>query len=149
MAERIAILGAGAIGLFYGARLALSGQDVHFLVRSELEAVRSRGITLQSKEGSETLSPVQVHSTAESIGPVDLVFVTLKATANDQLAQLSASAARAADRGGDPAERTRQRGGARPVGGSRADFGGTVFHRLHARGARRGELPAPGVDHAG
>lgn len=88
MAERIAILGAGAIGLFYGARLALSGQDVHFLVRSELEAVRSRGITLQSKEGSETLSPVQVHSTAESIGPADLVFVTLKATANDQLAQL-------------------------------------------------------------
>lgn len=88
MAERIAILGAGAIGLFYGARLALSGQEVHFLVRSELEAVRSRGITLQSKEGSETLTPVQVHATAESIGPVDLVFVTLKATANDQLAQL-------------------------------------------------------------
>ncbi|MFO1447514.1 MAG: 2-dehydropantoate 2-reductase [Opitutaceae bacterium] len=88
MAERIAILGAGAIGLYYGARLALTGQDVHFLLRSEVDAVRARGITLHTKDRTETLFPVSVSRSAREIGPVDLVFVTLKATANDHLAEL-------------------------------------------------------------
>lgn len=84
----IAIVGAGAIGSYYGARLALNGADVRFLLRSDLEAVRARGLTLKEKDGTRVLRPVAAFSRAEEIGPVDLVIVTLKTTANAALASL-------------------------------------------------------------
>jgi 2-dehydropantoate 2-reductase len=88
MNGRIAILGAGAIGLYYGARLALAGRDVSFLARSDLAAIRARGITLKVEGRVETLKPAAVFARSEDIGPVDLVILTLKATANAELAQL-------------------------------------------------------------
>lgn len=86
--KRIAIIGAGAIGTYYGVRLARGGADVHFLLRSDLAAVRARG-SLLIHEGDETieLRPAQVFGTTEGIGPVDLAIVTLKTTANAQLAR--------------------------------------------------------------
>jgi ketopantoate reductase len=41
---RIAVVGSGAIGSYYGAKLAASGQDVHFLMRADLEAVKREGL---------------------------------------------------------------------------------------------------------
>jgi 2-dehydropantoate 2-reductase len=88
MNGRIAILGAGAIGLYYGARLALAGRDVSFLARSDLTAIRERGITLTVEGREDVLKPAAVFARAEDIGPVDLVIITLKATANAELAHL-------------------------------------------------------------
>jgi 2-dehydropantoate 2-reductase len=87
---RVAIVGAGAIGTFYGARLALAGADVHFLVRSGLAAMRAHGIVLREGGAVETLPPARTAActSAGEIGPVDLAIVTLKNTANDCLGEL-------------------------------------------------------------
>ncbi|HEY0864414.1 MAG TPA: 2-dehydropantoate 2-reductase [Lacunisphaera sp.] len=85
---RIAIVGSGALGCYYGARLAKAGNDVHFLVRSGRAAIMARGIRVKMPAERFTLKKVQTHATAEDIGPCDLVIVTVKATANAALAKL-------------------------------------------------------------
>lgn len=85
MFSSIAIVGAGAIGSYYGARLALLGHDVRFLLRGDLEAVRRHGLTLRERDETRVLAPVAAFGSATEIGPVDLVVVTLKTTANDAL----------------------------------------------------------------
>ena len=85
---RIAILGAGALGCYYGARLAKTGLDVHFLARSGRAAILARGIRVKTPTERINLKNVQVYGTTAEIGPCDLVVVALKATSNDQLAKL-------------------------------------------------------------
>src|SRR3970282_265538 len=53
----IAVVGAGAVGCYYGARLARAGHDVRFLMRRALEAVRPRGLDTRSKDGGLRLPP--------------------------------------------------------------------------------------------
>jgi 2-dehydropantoate 2-reductase len=84
----IAIVGSGALGLYYGARLARAGADVSFLARSDLDVLRTRGIAVKATDGDFALPSVKAAGTPEEIGPVDLVIITLKATANDQLARI-------------------------------------------------------------
>jgi 2-dehydropantoate 2-reductase len=86
--KKIAIVGSGAIGTYYGARLALTGADVRFLMRGDLAAVRERGITLQEKDGARHLDGVAAFATTAEIGPVDVVLIALKTTANRELARL-------------------------------------------------------------
>lgn len=86
--KTIAVVGAGALGLYYGGRLARAGNDVTFLARSDLDVLRERGLVVKAPDGEFALSDVKVAATPEEIGPVDLVVITLKATANDQLARL-------------------------------------------------------------
>ncbi len=86
--RKIAILGAGALGLYYGARLALSGHDVHFVVRSDYSAIEASGLVLREGDSVEKVFPVQVHTAPENIGSVDLVLITLKTVANDALPRL-------------------------------------------------------------
>lgn len=86
--QKIAIVGAGAIGGYYGARLALAGVDVRFLVRRDLAHVRVHGLTLRERDATRRLEHVEAFATTEEIGPVDLVFVTLKTTSNAALAAL-------------------------------------------------------------
>lgn len=89
MFSSIAVIGSGAIGTYYGARLALAGADVRFLMRGDLAAVRARGsVLLHEKERTLALRPVKAVATTEEIGPVDLAIVTLKTTANAGLAKL-------------------------------------------------------------
>lgn len=80
---KIGIVGAGAVGSYYGALLGLSGQEVHFLLRSDYEVVRERGVTIQSADGDFHFQPRAARSPDE-IGPCDLVVIALKTTANDQ-----------------------------------------------------------------
>ncbi len=83
---KIAILGAGALGCYYGARLAEAGEDVRFIMRSAYEAVKAQGLHVESVAGDISLPAPQVFRRAEDCGPVDLVIVCWKATANGQLA---------------------------------------------------------------
>lgn len=84
----VAVVGAGAIGSYYGARLALAGHDVRFLLRSDLAAVRAHGITLREKDATRHLGRVTAFGRAAEIGPVDLVVVALKTTSNAALPAL-------------------------------------------------------------
>jgi 2-dehydropantoate 2-reductase len=89
--KKIAIIGAGAVGSYYGTMLARGFPeelDVHFLLRSDYEAVRERGIEVLSPRGDFVLHPVKAHRQAEEIGACDLVVVALKATANEVLPSL-------------------------------------------------------------
>lgn len=85
---RIAVVGSGALGSYYGARLAQHGQDVRFLMRSDLEHVREHGLDVRSHAGDFKLPDVQVFGSTEEIGPCDLVIISLKTTANAALARL-------------------------------------------------------------
>jgi len=85
---RIAIIGSGALGCYYGARLAKAGYDVHFLVRGGRAAIVARGIRIKTPTERIHIKKVHAHATPAEIGPCDLVIVALKATANDMLAKL-------------------------------------------------------------
>lgn len=86
---KIAIVGAGAIGTFYGVKLAQAGHDVRFLLRSDYEVVRKNGFEVHDC-GNVFRVPVNAHKTPESIGVCDLVFVALKTTANAHYSDLIA-----------------------------------------------------------
>lgn len=82
---RIAVIGAGAIGCYYGGKLAQYGRDVHFLMRGDLDVVRKRGLRIRSKGENIHLAKVNAYRSTEEIGPCDLVIVTLKTTSNADL----------------------------------------------------------------
>jgi 2-dehydropantoate 2-reductase len=84
---KIAIVGAGAVGCYYGGRLAQSGQDVHFLMRSDYETVMRDGLHITSPLGDANLR-VNAYRGAADIGPCDLVIIALKATSNNALLDL-------------------------------------------------------------
>jgi 2-dehydropantoate 2-reductase len=80
----IAIVGTGAVGAYYGGRLAQHGHDVHFLLRSDYTAVKQSGWRIQSCHGDFDLPPDQlrVYDDPAKMPKSDLVIVTLKTTAN-------------------------------------------------------------------
>ena len=86
----IAIVGAGALGGYYGGRLAQHGFDVHLLLRSDYENVRQRGLNVRSVSGDFSLSADQLHvyNDPAAMPKVDLVVVTLKSTENQQFERL-------------------------------------------------------------
>jgi 2-dehydropantoate 2-reductase len=76
---KIAILRAGAVGGYYGVRLARAGHEVHFLARgAQAEAMRRTGLAVRSALGDDHLFPANVTEDARTIGPADLVLVTVK-----------------------------------------------------------------------
>ena len=85
---RIAVVGSGAIGGYYGAKLAYYGRDVHFLMRGDLQPVRRFGLAIKSKSENIRVAKVNCYNSSEEIGPCDLVLIALKATANDALLEL-------------------------------------------------------------
>ncbi|MGA2658555.1 MAG: 2-dehydropantoate 2-reductase [Verrucomicrobiota bacterium] len=84
---KIAVVGCGAVGSYYGGRLARAGQEVHFLLRSDYEIVRRQGVRVRSFQGDFHAQP-SCARLPEEIGPSDLVLIGLKTTANDQLRRL-------------------------------------------------------------
>ena len=96
--SRIAVLGSGALGQFYGAQLLLAGHDVHFLARRDAPVLRSRGLVIHQAATSQVAStrttpllnrhPINVHEDTSTIGPVEWVVVALKTTGLNALAQL-------------------------------------------------------------
>lgn len=76
---RFAIFGVGAVGGYFGARLAQAGEDVAFIARGDtLRVLRSDGLRLDSVSGDLKLSPVKVVDDPSQIGVVDVVLVAVK-----------------------------------------------------------------------
>ncbi len=79
----VAVIGAGAVGSYYGARLAQAGHDVRFLLRRDYEAVAARGLRVESHHGDFVLERPPIARDPADIGPVDWVLCGLKATSLD------------------------------------------------------------------
>lgn len=82
---KIAVVGSGAVGCYYGGMLAHIGEDVSFLMRADLDAVRTRGLTIHTCGQMIELPNACAAATTTEIGPCDLVIIALKATANAAL----------------------------------------------------------------
>lgn len=89
--RRYAILGTGALGGFYGARLQQAGADVHFLLRSDYEHVRHHGLMVQSPDGDFALPSVNAYPEAQTMPACEVVVVALKTTQNYLLPNLLSS----------------------------------------------------------
>ena len=88
------VIGAGALGSYYGARLAHAGRTVRFLVRSDFEHVRRHGLRVDSVEGDFSLPDPEVYDRAELLPPSDVALIGLKTTQNELLPALLPPAVR-------------------------------------------------------
>jgi 2-dehydropantoate 2-reductase len=80
---KFAILGSGAVGGYYGAKLALAGHDVTFIARgAHLEAIRARGLQVRSPALGDFTVRVAAEDDTRRVGPVDVVLVAVKAYDN-------------------------------------------------------------------
>lgn len=76
---RIAIMAAGAVGAYFGARLAAAGHDVFFIARgAHLEAIRKNGLKIESVHGDLHLPKPNVTDDPRQVGPVDIVLFAVK-----------------------------------------------------------------------
>lgn len=87
-AKRYAIIGTGAIGGYYGARLQESGCDVHFLLRSDYTHVKNHGLVVESVDGDILLPQVRAYQDPAEMPPMDGVIIALKTTQNRHLPEL-------------------------------------------------------------
>ena len=85
---KYAIIGTGAVGGYYGGRLANAGHDVHFLLHSDYEFVRKNGMQVDSCNGSFHLPRPNVYHSVHDMPQADVVIVALKTTRNALLAEL-------------------------------------------------------------
>lgn len=82
---KYAVIGTGAIGGYYGGRLAQNGQEVHFLLRSDYDYVKEHGLQVDSCDGSFHLDHVNAYNDTRDIPQVDVVLVCLKTINNFKL----------------------------------------------------------------
>lgn len=76
---KIAVMGAGALGCYFGGRLAAAGEEVAFIARGpHLEALRRQGLRIESPLGDLTLERVTATDDPAEVGPVDLVLFLVK-----------------------------------------------------------------------
>lgn len=77
--KKIAVMGAGAIGSYYGGLLAKKGYDVTFIGRgSHLQAMKVKGLQIKSKFGNFSLPKVNATDNIKDVGKVDFIFFTVK-----------------------------------------------------------------------
>ena len=85
---RYGVIGAGAIGGYYGAKLAHSGKEVHFLSHSDYQYVKERGFQVDSCDGSFHLAHVNAYGDAADMPKCDVVLIGLKTVNNHLLPNL-------------------------------------------------------------
>jgi 2-dehydropantoate 2-reductase len=86
---RIAIIGTGGVGGYFGARLAAAGADVVFFARgNHLQALKTHGLQLESINGNLHLPTVNATDDPSNAGPVDAVFFTVKLYDTDTAVKL-------------------------------------------------------------
>jgi 2-dehydropantoate 2-reductase len=85
---KIAVMGTGALGGYFGARLAEAGEEVTFIARgAQLAALRADGLAVESPRGNLRLERVRATDDAKSIGPVDVVLFTVKLWSTEEAAR--------------------------------------------------------------
>lgn len=85
---RIAVFGTGGVGGYFGGRLAQAGEDVVFIGRGEhLQALRSKGLRVDSPDGDFKVFPCQAVDDPQEVGPVDSVIMGVKAWQVGQAAE--------------------------------------------------------------
>ena len=77
---KYAIIGTGAIGGYYGGKLAKAGNEVHFLLHTDYEYVKENGLQVDSCDGSFHLDQVYAYRSTADIPPCDVILVCLKST---------------------------------------------------------------------
>jgi 2-dehydropantoate 2-reductase len=76
---KIAVMATGGVGGYFGARLAAAGEDVHFIARGcHLEAIRERGLRVESAGGDLRIHPAHATDKPGDIGAVDIVIFAVK-----------------------------------------------------------------------
>jgi len=86
---KFAVVGSGAVGGYFGAKLARAGQEVSFIARgAHLEAIRSTGLRVQSPKLGDFVVHANAQSDSEKVGAVDVVLFTVKAYDNEQALRL-------------------------------------------------------------
>ena len=86
---KVAVIGSGSVGLYYGGKLAASGVDVHFLLRSGFDEASRDGISIFSVNSEDVrLDRPKIFHDVREIGPSDIVIVALKTTSNSALEKL-------------------------------------------------------------
>jgi 2-dehydropantoate 2-reductase len=86
---RIAIVGSGAVGGYFGAKLARAGQEVVFIARgAHLDAIRVSGLRVQSPRLGDFVVHAAAHDDTCAVGPMDLVLFTVKAYDNESALRL-------------------------------------------------------------
>ncbi len=81
---KIAIMGSGGVGGYFGGMLARAGEDVTFIARGEhLQAIKSKGLRIFSDLSGEFNAGIQATNDPNKLGPVDLVLYTVKMFHND------------------------------------------------------------------
>src|SRR5260370_39539644 len=88
MGLRIGIVGSGAIGTYYGAKLAHAGSDVHFLMRGDLSEGLGNGIFVRGESENFRVAQIGCYNSTKEIGPCDLVIIAVKTTSNSDLVDL-------------------------------------------------------------
>jgi 2-dehydropantoate 2-reductase len=83
-----AVIGTGALGGFYGAKLQHAGTDVHFLVNSDYDRIKTSGLKIRSTDGDFTLPRVNAYNRASQMPACDVVLVCLKTTHNHLLTSI-------------------------------------------------------------
>lgn len=76
---KIAVMGTGGVGGYFGARLAAKGVEVTFIARgAHLQAIRAGGLRLESPNGNAHIQPARATDTPADVGPVNYVLFTTK-----------------------------------------------------------------------
>ena len=87
---RIAAMAAGAVGGYFGARMAAAGHDVFFIARgANLAAIKKNGLKIESVHGDVHLPKVNVTDDPKSVGPVDIVLFAVKLWDTEKAAELA------------------------------------------------------------
>lgn len=88
MPLKYAVIGTGAIGGYYGGKLANAGQEIHFLFHSDYKYVKQHGLRVDSVDGDFHLSTLHAYNSTTNMPKCDVVLVGLKSTSNHLLKEL-------------------------------------------------------------
>lgn len=85
---KVAVIGTGAVGGYYGGLLCRSGVETHFLLHSDFDHVKEHGLVVDSKDGDFALPRVNAYNRPEDMPKCDVALVALKTTANHVLSDI-------------------------------------------------------------
>ncbi|WP_321287102.1 putative 2-dehydropantoate 2-reductase [uncultured Sunxiuqinia sp.] len=88
MPLKYGVIGTGALGGFYGGKLAQTGSDIHFLFRSDFDFVNENGLRIDSVKGDFHVTDVACYSSSSDMPKCDVILVCLKTTSNQYLPEI-------------------------------------------------------------